>query len=387
MNDFNVSQHAETVGKNESLLCGCSDERCMFLILNGRVGIYKSHDKGNTMVTDLGSGEFIGAVAFFSEITDQSKFIAIEDTMVIRINRTNINQFIAANPNTIIKLMARLSENIRSANEAFSHSAVKEVNYIGSGTIAPPDILEGRMFPSGHMKYPQKIDDKHLKFLFDKTIKCPVCEKDFSVYQIKRSKLRLIQNGRDCRKLYEGFDDVWYDIWVCPHCHYANFHYEFFKITNLQKMELKQKLLLVEYPAGKTQLLKKNYDQVFYDYYQALACKTILESSSYEMGRLWLRLAWLYKDCNYTEMYEMAYQQARQYYCDGWFNTKRRMDIAEEQRLCVLIGEMYLAEKDFENAKKFFFMGVKNIAGAKAMNLVARNRLDDVNKQIRSMRK
>lgn len=378
MHDFNVSQYAVSYKENEILLCGSNMEKCMFLILNGRVGIYKAHSKGETVVTELSGGEFVGAVAYFSSIEEEEKVVAMEDTMAIRIDEDNIDHFITSNPNTIIKLMASLSEELRIANESFTQSGLDEVVYKEGVDVAPPDIMEGRMFPTGHLKYPQKIDKGHFKFLFDKRISCPICEKDFSIYQIRRSKLKLIENRRDFRKVYEGFDESWYDIWVCPHCHYANFHYEFFKVSGLQKLNLKQTLLLVDHQTGKREMLKKNYGQVFQDYYLALACKTVMKSSSYEMARLWLRLAWLYQDCNHNEMYKMAYSQARQYYCDGWLNTTRSMDIGEEQKLCVLIGELYLAEKDYNNAKKYFFMGIKNKVGNKAMNIIARNRLEDV---------
>ena len=382
MQDFNVNQYAVPFKKDETLLCGSNMENCMFLILNGRVGIYKTHSKGETIVTELGSGEFVGEIAFFSSTGEGGKVVAMEDTMAIRIGEENIKSFISSRPNIIIKLMISLSEKLRVANEAFSHSGIDEVVYKEGMEVSPPDIMEGRMFPTGHLKYPKKIDEEHLKFIFDKTVKCPVCENEFSIYQVRWSKLKLLENRRDFRKMYDGFDESWYDIWVCPHCNYANFHYEFFKVSGLQKSELKQKLLLIDHPSGKSELLKKNYDQVFQDYYLALACKTVMGSSSYEMGRVWLRLAWMYQDCHHTEMYQMAYSQARQFYCDGWFNTTRSMDIAEEQKLCVLIGEMYLVEEDYENAKKFFFMGIKNQVGNKAMNMVARNRLEDVNELV-----
>jgi len=382
MQDFDVNQYAVPFKKDEILLCGNNMESCMFLILNGRVGIYKTHSKGETIVTELGSGEFVGAIAFFSGISEGEKIIAMEKTMAIRIGEENIKPFISSRPNLIIKLMVSLSEKLRVENEVFTQCGIDEVEYKEGMDVAPPDILEGRMFPTGHLKYPKKIDEEHLKFLFDKTVKCPVCDNEFSIYQVRFSKLKLLENRRDFRKIYDGFDESWYDIWVCPHCHYANFHYEFFKVSGIQKMELKQKLLLIDHPSGKSELLKKKYDQVFEDYYLALACKTVMRSSSYEMGRIWLRLAWMYHDCHHTEMYQMAYNQARKFYCDGWFNTTRSMDVAEEQKLCLLIGEMYSVEEDYDNAKKFFFMGIKNLVGNKAMNIIARNRLEDVNEMV-----
>jgi hypothetical protein len=278
--------------------------------------------------------------------------------------------------------MANLSDQLREENETFSQKDIEEITYSDGIEVLPPDIVKGRMYPMGHLKYPKKINEQHLKYLFDKTIACPVCENDFSIYQIRWSKLKLIENRRDFRKIYDGFDESWYEIWTCPHCHYSNFHYEFFKVSGLQKMDLKQKLLLVNHRSGKSNLLKKNYDAVFHAYYLALACKTIMGSSSFEMGRIWLRLAWLYQDCNHTEMYKMAYSQARQYFCDGWFNTQHGMDVMEEQKLCILIGEMFIAEQDYDNAKTFFFKGINNLVGNKTMNLIARNRLEDVNEMV-----
>ncbi len=382
MQTFNVKQYAVPFKKNEVLLYGNGKEEWMFLILSGRVGIYKRHASGQTIVCEISSGEFVGAVPFFSGVSEDHRVIAREKTIAVKIDVHNIDLFIAAHPQLIVKLMANLSEQLREENEVFSQRGIEEVTYSEGLEFLAPDILKGRMYPMGHLKYPKKISEHHLKYLFDKTVTCPVCDNSFSIYQIRWSKLKLIENRRDFRKIYDGFDESWYEIWSCPHCHYSNFHYEFFKVTGLQKMDLKQKLLHVNHKSGKSNLLKKNYDEVFQVYYLALACKTIMGSSSFEMGRLWLRLAWLYQDCKHTEMYKIAYSQARQYFCDGWFNTPHGMDVMEEQKLCILIGEMFIAEQDYDNAKTFFFKGINNLVGSKTMNLIARNRLEDVNEMV-----
>ncbi len=382
MEHFDVNRCAVPFKKNEQLICKDASKNCMFLILNGRVGIYKSHDKGTTIVKELGSGEFVGAVAFFSNRHQNKKFIALEDTLAVRIGEDNLNDFISSHPGVIVKLMANLSDKLRVANEAYSQNGVDGFVYKEGIEVEPPDIMEGRMYPKGHQKYPKKIDEGHMRFVSDKSIKCPVCEKSFRVYEVKWSKLKLLENRRDFRKIYEDFDGNWYDIWACPHCHYANAHDAFFKLNALQKKDLKLKLENLIELRVKCELLKRNYDQVFQDYYLALVSKFIIHASSFELGHLWIKLAWLYQDCNHTEMFEMAYRQARQYYCDGLFNSKRTMDIAEEQKMFILIGEMYIVEKDYDNAKKYFSMGIKNSVGNMAMNLAARKRLEIVDELV-----
>ncbi len=103
---------------------------------------------------------------------------------------------------------------------------------------------------------------------------------------------------------------------------------------------------------------KTSYNEVFDSYYLAMACKEIVGGSAYEKGRLWLHLAWMYKDVEDEEMFEFAYEKAREKYAKGWFTERVQITPEGEQKLAILISEMHLQAGMLEDARKFIFEAV-----------------------------
>ena len=62
---------------------------------------------------------------------------------------------------------------------------------------------------------------KETDYIFDKTIKCDVCGKEFKTKQVRTGKARFIGTDDILKPLYEGIDTCKYDIIMCPHCGYA----------------------------------------------------------------------------------------------------------------------------------------------------------------------
>ena len=62
---------------------------------------------------------------------------------------------------------------------------------------------------------------KEADYIFDKTIKCDVCGKEFKTKQIRTGKARFIGTDDILKPLYEGVDTCKYDIIMCPHCGFA----------------------------------------------------------------------------------------------------------------------------------------------------------------------
>ena len=59
---------------------------------------------------------------------------------------------------------------------------------------------------------------KETDYIFDKTIKCDVCGKEFKTKQVRTGKARFIGTDDILKPLYEGIDTCKYDIIMCPHC-------------------------------------------------------------------------------------------------------------------------------------------------------------------------
>lgn len=67
-------------------------------------------------------------------------------------------------------------------------------------------------------KSPVEIEKE---LLFEKKIKCPVCDKEFVAKTVRAGKAKLTGTDFDFRPKYEGIDIVKYDAILCPHCGYA----------------------------------------------------------------------------------------------------------------------------------------------------------------------
>ena len=81
---------------------------------------------------------------------------------------------------------------------------------------------------------------KETDYIFDKTIKCDVCGKEFKTKQVRTGKARFIGTDDILKPLYEGIDTCKYDIIMCPHCGYAAIPRKYGKLTTKQRAMLRE---------------------------------------------------------------------------------------------------------------------------------------------------
>ena len=71
-------------------------------------------------------------------------------------------------------------------------------------------------------------------YIFDKTMKCNVCNKEFTTKQVRTGKARYTGTNDILKPLYTGIDSTKYDIIMCPHCGYAAVPRTYGKLTPKQ---------------------------------------------------------------------------------------------------------------------------------------------------------
>ncbi|MDE6636096.1 MAG: DUF2225 domain-containing protein, partial [Lachnospiraceae bacterium] len=64
--------------------------------------------------------------------------------------------------------------------------------------------------------------DFEAEALFDKTINCPCCYKDFMARTIRTGKVKAAEPDTDLRPRYDKMDPFKYAALVCPECGYAS---------------------------------------------------------------------------------------------------------------------------------------------------------------------
>lgn len=361
----------------------------MYIILAGKIQVSLNTVDGFQMpVAQLGSGEFFGEMSLLEALPRSANVSTIEDSVMIALNQNNFENIMVEEPLLVFGIMKGLSSRLRQAN-----IDLKKLRRGGdgedehgeggpdSGVRHTANAIQMDLFPEGHKSYSMSAPATHKTFLADKKVPCPVCDNQFDSWLVRSSKLRLQGIDADFRQRFHDFEPLWYNIWVCPKCYYANFSFEYNQVSEAGK-----KAILNDSSVVKSKLVfnftsPREIDQVFTSYYLALRCIKKGMSEPARLAKLWLRLSWLYEDVRDQAMYEMAAQQALEHFKEAYYNGRRDSTPEQDQRLTMLIGELAWRLGDTEEALKQYRNSIVRKGGNPHLNKQAQDRLDEI-KQI-----
>lgn len=188
--------------------------------------------------------------------------------------------------------------------------------------------------------------------LYDKKVKCSVCDGEFTTKKVRISKLRLVKQDADLLPYYDKENPIKYKIYVCPNCGYSATEDKFTPIA-----ERKKRIIL---DAITQKWNKRSYggertiDQAIETYKLAIYIGQLLDYSKIELGLLTLNLAWLYRLKDHEEQ-EMRFLRLtgifleEGYYKESLYNTDM-----DEMKLTYLIGELNRRLGEGEKALKWF---------------------------------
>lgn len=356
----------------------------MFIILQGHVGVYiNSLDGSPLQIATLKNGDFFGEMSLLENMPRSATISALENTICLVIDESNFEQVMAGQPNLAFRIMKGMSNRLRQQNEELSF--LKQSSKPEGGdtttsisTVSAPLTLSSGIYPPGHKSYLPVAPATHDTYLFDNETLCPVCDKKFPVKMVRSSKLRLNKIDPDLRQHFHDFDPLWYAVWICPHCYYANFNFEFKQVSDAlikkireQGQELKSKIE-VSFSSP------RKIDEVFTSYYMILQTLQAEKVDSIKTAKIWLRLSWLYSDVEDEEMYNYTTEKALEAYSDSYFNTQRNTTIEQDQHLTILLGELCLRLDQKEEALKHFRNSIVRKGGNNNLNRQAEDRIHDL---------
>lgn len=151
---------------------------------------------------------------------------------------------------------------------------------------------------------PKKTDNKAEKtktpevteadYLFDKTYKCPVCEKEFKAKMVRAGKTRLIGSDSDLRPKYSGIDAIKYDAIVCPYCGYASLSRFFGNLTDGQ-IKLITGTVTANFKGMPEYGDIYTYDEALSRLKLVLLSTIVKKGKNSEKAYTCLKLAWVYR--------------------------------------------------------------------------------------------
>lgn len=129
-------------------------------------------------------------------------------------------------------------------------------------------------------------------FLFDKAVKCPICDRDFKARTVKAGKAKLLGSDLDLRPRYEQIDMLKYDIIMCPHCGYAALSRFFKFVTSPQAKNIREKISATFKPQEEEHEIY-TYDEALERYKLTLANAIVKQTKPSEKAYICLKTAWL----------------------------------------------------------------------------------------------
>lgn len=239
----------------------------------------------------------------------------------------------------------------------------------------------------------KEVQQDENQFIFDKKIKCPICDKQFVTKQMKTGKARFLGTEDDLRPMYDGVDPIKYDIVMCPHCGYAALSNSFDTLTARQitkiKEEIQAKFQPVQVPEG-----PYDYTLAIRRYKMALITAMTRNIKISEGAYLCLKLSWLYRaaakeleelqedNTNKIEEYNKREVQYREKAYEGFTAAmgKEYFPICnmDEVTFNFLLSELAYKCNDIANAKQFAFMVISSHSASAKVKDKARALVDEL---------
>lgn len=367
----------------------------MFILLKGKVGVYLSAIDGSLFkVAELEAGDFFGEMSLLEMMPRSASILALEETVVIVLNQSNFAEVISQEPELAFRIMKGMSSRLRQLNDelisiksgtadtdtdGFSFETELPHTSVADSSTAQMNSHAPGINASGKKIYNIVAPPEHNPYLFAKDTLCPCCEKPFNVQMLRSSKLRIKSIDKDQRQRFEDIEPLWYMIWVCPNCSYANFNFEFKQISDetiklIDKQGAKWKQ---DFKISFSQPRKLN--EVLESYYLLLQiCLDAQRPDSAKIAKVWLRLYWLYRDAEDAEMTLEAAGKALEYFKDTYNNSRRNTSPEQEQRLTILLGELSYEVGDKKEAMTFFRASILRKGGSAPINRQAEDRYQEL---------
>lgn len=180
---------------------------------------------------------------------------------------------------------------------------------------------------------------------------CPVCENKIVVAKIKSKGLSVIKRDSDYCTHYDGTNPLYYDVWVCNFCGYAEQGTKFENATKIQIKNIKERI--TPFWNKRSYARVRTWEDAITCFKLALYNYEVRDEIDSNIAKICLRIAWLYRFENND--LEQQYLKITNFYYRNTYEREEfpigNMDIAT----CLyMIAETYRRINEYEDSVKWF---------------------------------
>lgn len=389
---------ALTVKAGETLYSEGSPGGTLYVVFEGRVGLYTTAGHAKIKVADVTQGGFFGAEGFFDESALLCTAKAETSALVLLLPRASALPLMQETPEALVQVVMSLTGVLRGikgkpgqikmaqaapppapAQPAQSVPPPAPVVHkpepapaappppapkpVPTGPTGPLDLsaLKGdapslSILPPGHPRYDVTAPESHNTYVTYKSHTCPCCHKPFHDAHILNSRLKTKEVKDDMRVIHDGFEVLWYSVRVCQNCNAAALSHVFNKFTSRDTKLMHLSGYVDKVPRFGGYNKPRAIQEVLEAYYLALLCVKHIDNDPMNCAQLWRRLMWLYDDLGDTAMQQVALENTIEYYEETY--TKKRLTPSESFHLSVILGDLCARKGDRGAAYKHFYEAV-----------------------------
>ncbi|MDF2532176.1 MAG: hypothetical protein K0Q65_1757 [Clostridia bacterium] len=193
--------------------------------------------------------------------------------------------------------------------------------------------------------------------LYEKSIKCPICNNSFSSKRLRASACRIEKRDEDFCTVYKGYNPMHYEVLVCPHCGYAASDNSFDNLSNNEKNAVKE--ILSGKVINRSFCEERTVNDALDSFKLALFIAEARSAKDSVIAGLALKLSWIYREMK-DEKENDFLQYALKYYKQAYDKENLPLGNLDEISVQYLLGELSRRLSNLNDAVFWFNKAVSN---------------------------
>ncbi len=231
------------------------------------------------------------------------------------------------------------------------------------------------------------MSDKNVtSAIFESEIKCPVCDQTFKISKTRSKQLRFIKRDTDNCPYYEDVNPIFYTAYVCPECGYAALERNFPEVSVVAKAAVLKKIT----PKWNKQNFggTRDLNRAILVHKIVLLNYTVMEYPYHEIGKLCLKIAWLYRYTNDPKEIEFL-KNAYKMFEKSYMNEPLDEDLSNEANVLFLMGETARRLEMYKKSVEWFGMALQSegMKTNKALEKMTRDQWSEAKSAYSKMKK
>lgn len=190
-----------------------------------------------------------------------------------------------------------------------------------------------------------------LSDLFDREVTCPACKNVFTSKRVKTSAVKTVKRDPDFHAYYSGENPNNYAIFVCNDCGFSAFEKDFEELS-LKSQELVKDKITRNWKRRSFGDIRTP-EEALETYKLALLCYSVIGASSLVLGKITMRIAFLYRELGDPKEKDFI-RFTIMNYTKAFTQESRFSDIEEELMVMFLVGEFHRQLGEANEAVQWF---------------------------------